>query len=206
MSSTRLTWSRTLASGGVVPPLRGGQRPVAWLLAILIVVGADSTAAHPHAYVVYSLVLPLGPHGVESVGFVFTFDPIFSAVILQDAGQDGPVSGSGSHARILRQLPYEIEITFDGVPVASDPPTGLEVTIAGGQVTYRFLVPLRTPLLPPGTIDIAVDDPGVFAAFALRGSAPVEVRTSGPFTASCERARSASGAPGPIRCQYAGTR
>jgi ABC-type uncharacterized transport system substrate-binding protein len=141
---------------------------------------------------------------VDRIGFVFSFDPLFSAIILRNVGEGDAVDVLRNHERSLRQLPFEIEIAFNGMPVALETPTDLQVSTEGGQVKYRFAVPLRDRLLPPGTIDISVDDPGMFAAFALRAEAPVEIYASGPFAASCERALTATGAPGPVRCQYDG--
>jgi ABC-type uncharacterized transport system substrate-binding protein len=181
------------------------RRLACLLVAGLILVAAGSASAHPHIHVVYSMVLPLGPQGVEGVGFVFTFDVLFSAILLRDAGEGDPESSARSHARMLRQIPFEIEIAYNGMPVALDPPADLRVTTAGGHVTYRFIVPLRSILRPPGTIDISVDDPGVFAAFVLRSPDSVDVQASGPFTAVCDRARTSTGAPGPVRCEYAAT-
>ena len=184
------------------------RRPGSWrecavpLLATLLVGGAGGVQAHPHALVVYSIVLSLPPGGVDRVGFVFTFDPLFSAIILRNAGEGDPADVLRNHEASLRQLPFEIEIAFNGAPVPMEAPTNLQVSTGGGQVTYRFAVPLRGRPLPPGTIDIAVDDPGMFVAFALRAAAAVEIHASGPFAASCERGQTPTGAPGPIRCQY----
>ena len=172
------------------------------LLAVLLASGAASAQAHPHALIVYSIALTLSADGVDRVGFAFMFDPLFSAIILRDVGEGDPVVVLSKHERSLRQVPFEIEIAFNGAPVELESPTDLRVSTAGGQITYRFVVPLRGRLLPPGTIDVSVDDPGMFAAFALRAAAPVEIEASGPFTASCHRARTPTGAPGPVRCQY----
>jgi ABC-type uncharacterized transport system substrate-binding protein len=182
------------------------RSPAKWracvaLLATFLVAGPGGAQAHPHALVVYSIVLSLPPGGVDRIGFVFTFDPLFSAIILRNVGEDDPVDVLRNHERSLRQLPFEIEIAFNGIPVALETPTDLQVSTEGGQVTYRFAVPLRDRLVPPGTIDIGVDDPGMFAAFALRAAAPVEIHASGSFAASCGRARTATGALGPVRCQ-----
>ena len=179
------------------------RRRLAGVLAVgLILLAARTAPAHPHVYVVYSMVLPLGPQGVEHVGFVFTFDALFSAILLRDAGQGDVETVARNHARMLEQIPHEIEITFNGAPVGLEPATGLQVSTEGGRVTYRFVMPLRTPLVPPGTIDITVDDPGVFAAFVLRTPEPVDVQGAGVFTATCDRARTSTGAPGPVRCEY----
>jgi hypothetical protein len=143
-----------------------------------------------------SVVLPLGPEGMERVGFVFTFDPLFSATILRAAGDGDPETLAQRHARILQQIPHEIRLTFNGTPVKIEPPPDVEVTTAAGRVTYRFAVLLPAPLRPPGTLDITVDDPGLLAAYAPHVFEPVEVQTSGAFTASCERASTTRGAPG----------
>jgi ABC-type uncharacterized transport system substrate-binding protein len=176
------------------------------LAASLILLAVRSAQAHPHVYVVYSVVLPLGPQSVEHIGFVFTFDVLFSTILLRDAGGGDPESISRNHARMLQQIPFEIEIAYNGMPVALEPPTDLRVTTTGGQVTYRFDVPLRSILRPPGTIDISVNDPGVFAAFILRSPDPVDVEAAGGATATCDRARTSTGAPGPVRCEYAGAK
>ena len=180
------------------------RRRLACLLAAgLVLPAARSVPAHPHTDVVYSVVLRLGAKGVESVGFVFSFDPLFSAILLRNAGEGDPEIIARNHTAGLRQIPFEIEITYNGIPVALEPPTDLRVTTAGGRVTYRFVVPLRSPLHPPSTIDITVDDPGFFAAFSLRSPDPVDVQATGGATAVCDRARTSTGAPGPIRCEYA---
>jgi ABC-type uncharacterized transport system substrate-binding protein len=180
-------------------------RCLAWALGLLLGAGAGTAHAHPHAYVLYSVVLPLGPAGAEALGFVFTFDPLYSAVILADAARSDPAEAPAAHARILRQLPFEIEATFNGAPLALGAPTDVQVTETAAQVTYRFRVPLAAPLRPPGTLDISVEDHGYFLAFALRAAAPVEVQTAWDgATASCARARRPSGAPGPLRCELVG--
>jgi hypothetical protein len=65
------------------------------------------------------------------------------------------------------------------------------------------MMPLRTPLRPPGAIDITVDDSGFFAAFVLRTPDSVDVQGIGASSAVCDRVRKPTGAPGPVRCEYA---
>jgi hypothetical protein len=104
---------------------------------------------------------------------------------------------------MLQQIPHEIEVTYNGTPVELEAPTDLHVSNAGGRLTYRFMMPLRTPLRPPGAIDITVDDSGFFAAFVLRTPDPVDVQGIGASSAVCDRVRKPTGAPGPVRCEYA---
>jgi ABC-type uncharacterized transport system substrate-binding protein len=163
---------------------------------------AVSAGAHPHVFVEYSVMLPVGPQRIEGIGFAFAFDALASTMIRYTTESRGPATVVERHASVLRQLPHEIEVTYNGVPVMLDQPIDLEVTEADGKFTYRFRVPLKVPLVPPGTLDISVQDHGLFAAFAVRPFAPVEVQASGPETASCERALTPTGAPGPIRCLY----
>jgi ABC-type uncharacterized transport system substrate-binding protein len=104
------------------------------LLATLLVGGPGGAQAHPHTLVVYSIVLALPPGGVDRIGFVFTFDPLFSAIILRNVGRGDPVDALRNHERSLRQLPFEIEIAFNGIPVALETPTDLQVSTEGGRV------------------------------------------------------------------------
>ncbi len=184
-----------------LPP---GRRVAAGLgsAGALVAALADAAPAHPHVLVVYSVALPAGARGIEAIGFVFTFDEPFSALIRYEAQWVEPARAAEHHARTLRQLPHEIAVSYDGVPVPLEEPVDLAVAMDGGQVTFRFRVPLRAPLAPPGTLDISVDDPGLFTAFVLRDPTPVEVEAAAAHPVTCARARAPSGAPGPLRCRY----
>jgi ABC-type uncharacterized transport system substrate-binding protein len=174
-----------------------------WIAAaVLALLHAAPGHAHPHVFVQYSVVLPVGPQGIDGLGFVFVFDAQFSAMIRYSTQSGTPGTASEGHARVLRQLPYEIEVRYNGVSVELDESTDLEVTETGGEFTYRFRVPLRAPLSPPGAIEFSVKDHGMFVAFAPRPSVPVEVQSSGGETATCDRPATPSGAPGPLRCLY----
>ena len=141
MSSRQRMWSRRRA--------RWRDRGVPFLT-ILLVGGGGGAQAHPHVLVVYSIVLSLPADGVDRIGFVFTFDPLFSAIILRNAGAGDPDDVLRNHEASLRQLPFEIEIAFNGTRVAMEAPTNLQVSTEGGQITYRFAVPHRgTCSLPP---------------------------------------------------------
>jgi Protein of unknown function (DUF1007) len=73
-------------------------------LVILLVGGAGGAQAHPHALVVYSIVLSLPPDGVDRIGFVFTFDPLFSAIILRNAGEGDPDDVLRNHEGLSASL------------------------------------------------------------------------------------------------------
>ena len=92
-------------------------------------------------------------------------------------------------------------MAFNGTPIDLGEPTDLRVITAHDRLIYRFSVPLRAPLIDPGRVDIRVEDYGYFTAFVLRAESPVEVLSAGPCTASCGRSRSATGAPGAMRCE-----
>jgi DNA-directed RNA polymerase specialized sigma24 family protein len=83
--------------------------------------------------------------------------------------------------------------------------------MAAGEAAHRraCTAALDARLLLPRVADAIEALPGFLprSSFAPRfPSVPVEVKPSGAFTATCERARMPTGAPGPIRCQYARTR
>ena len=79
------------------------------LLVTLLVGGPGGAQAHPHALVVYSIVLSLPPGGVDRIGFVFTFDPLFSAIILSrtarpiETAPEACTEGFGRPSQISRQ-------------------------------------------------------------------------------------------------------
>jgi ABC-type uncharacterized transport system substrate-binding protein len=175
---------------------------VAAIGAVWLLLHAGGVAAHPHLYVDYAVTLPVGPQSIDDVGFAFTFDVPYSAMVRYATQAAGAEGAAERHAGVLRQLPYEIEINYNGAPVALEEPTDLKVTDSGGKLTYEFRVRLPTPLAPPGTIDISVVDHGMYAAFAPRPFTPVEVKASGAATATCERAQPPNLATGQIRCRY----
>ena len=180
--------------------LWSARRARAALMAASLLAGLPAgVVAHPHIWVTYAIVLPLGPQGLEAVQFVWTFDELFSGMIL-GAGGRGADAPADTHLRTLRAIPHVIEVFHDGAAVELGEPGDLAVSVADHQVTYRFSVPLRRPVAAPGVVDVHVDDPGLFTAFTLRAPNPTEIRSSGPLTAGCDRARLPSGAPGPIRC------
>jgi ABC-type uncharacterized transport system substrate-binding protein len=117
------------------------------LAAGLILLGSEAAWPHPHVYLVYSIVLPLGPESVERVGFVFTFDAPFSGILLRDAGQGDAETLSRNHARMLQQIPHEIEVTYNGTPVEPEAPTDLHVSNAGG--TAHVPIHDAAPHTPP---------------------------------------------------------
>ena len=175
---------------------------VAAIGAVWLLLHAAGAVAHPHLYIDYGVILPVGPQSIDDVGFVFTFDVQYSAMIRYATQAAGGAGAAERHAGVLRQLPYEIEINYNGAPVALDEPSDLRVTDNGGKLTYEFRVRLPTPLAPPGTIDITVQDHGMYAAFAPRPFTPVEVKASGPATATCEQTPPPNLATGQIRCRY----
>ena len=170
--------------------------------AVWLLLHAGGAVAHPHLYIDYAVILAVGPRSIDDIGFVFTFDVQYSAMIRYATQAAGAAGAAERHAGVLRQLPYEIEINYNGAPVALDEPTDLRVTDNGGKLIYEFRVRLLTPLAPPGTLDITVQDYGMYAAFAPRPFTPVEVKASDTATATCERTQPPSVGTGQIRCRY----
>ena len=54
-----------------------------------------------------------------------------------------------------------------------------------GQLTYHFVLPIRTRGAARGTVDVVVDDPTYFIAFTLMPDKPVKVTATRPFAGVC---------------------
>ena len=121
--------------------------------AALVTAMPVGAGAHPHIWVTYAVVLPLGPQGLEALELVWTFDEEFSRMILSAFDADAPAA---DHLRALRAIPYVIEVSYNGLPVEVGDPERLTVSVVNRQVTYRFSIPLRPPVRAPGLVDIHV--------------------------------------------------
>jgi ABC-type uncharacterized transport system substrate-binding protein len=183
------------------PPARPRTRALAGVGVLLALFCATRAGAHPHAYVDYAIALRAGTQ-IDGIGLVFTFDEQFSSLLRYHAQWQTGATPSERYAASLRQLPYEIDASYNGAHVALEDPEDVQFLDEGGRITCRFRVRLRTALVPPGVIVISVEDPGFYLAFALRAGDPAEVQASASARLACQRGGASSGAPRGVRCVY----
>jgi ABC-type uncharacterized transport system substrate-binding protein len=179
-------------------------------LLVLAALLPASAGAHPHVFVEYTIVVLVGPGGVSGVQLAYTFDELFTSVILQtyDADRDGTLSRK--EMRMIEEKDFANERAYDyfvtlraggrRLPVKV---RDFHVRLPKNQVTYVFTVPLSGLDQVRGTLEIIVDDPTFYTAFLPRERDPVEIKAPPHYRVDCTAARDRTGAtPDSMRCEY----
>jgi ABC-type uncharacterized transport system substrate-binding protein len=177
----------------------------------LLLLGPWPAAGHPHMTVEYTLELLVGPRGPEGLRVTWTIDRDVSEVLLDlfDADRNGALSPA--EVRRLEQHVRQEQgrsgfftaIPLDGVPLATPAPLGFGATVDQGRLKYHFVLPIQAKGVPNGTVDVTVDDPTYFVAFALAPGKPVKVTAAGPFVTECRVVREkAAYTTDVVKCTY----
>ncbi|TNC09648.1 DUF1007 family protein [Methylobacterium terricola] len=150
-------------------------RPSSLFLACLLPVAVATPAlAHPHVWITTRAELDYGPDGaLRAVRHAWTFDPTYSAFAVQGLGQSptGPVNPAAlaalarDNADNLAEQGYFTLLKVNGRKVELGAATDPAMTFADGQLTLRFVLPLKAPVA--GTASLEVYDPTYFVAFSL---------------------------------------
>jgi ABC-type uncharacterized transport system substrate-binding protein len=155
------------------------------VIVVALSVGATSAArAHPHVFVDAGVGVSFGQRGLDSGGFT-----------------PSAVKELEQHVRGLEPLGFLVDIRVNAAAV---PVTGLrdfQAPIEGDRVMCVFTVAVSPPASTEGVVQINVDDPGLYTAFAL--VEPVRVEASGPYQVECRVARDVlTKRPEGVRCEY----
>jgi len=174
----------------------------------MTVLAPGSAAAHPHVFVDYTVRLVLSGDRLTGVRLTWTFDDLFSGLILQEFDQDhnGTLSTAevqrieAKHLAEFRRAAYYANISVDGKPAVVPDARDFRATAAKGLVTYEFTLPLSLPLASMTTIEVWVDDPVYYIAY-LPATAPISNQAAGPYTVECRLIPDKSGVtPDLVRC------
>lgn len=177
----------------------------------LLLLGPPPAAPHPHMTVEYTLELLVGSRGPEGIRLTWTIDRDVSEVLLDlfDTDRNGILSptevrGLEDHVRQEQgRSGFFTAITLDGESVPTPAPQSFGATVDQGRLKYRFILPIRGKGAARGTVDVVVDDPTYFAAFALAPGNPVKVTAAAPFVAECRVIREkAAYTFDVVRCTY----
>ena len=172
--------------------------------------GARAALAHPHVFVDYAVVLAFGPDGRAGAEFTWTYDELYSSLIVESLGAR---TGRGlteadirtierTQFRPLKARQYFLDIRVDGAPVPMSV-TAFRATLDGDRVRFVFTVPIAAPNRREGALEIRVDDPTYYVAFEPLADAPVRWSTPPGLTVGCTVARSGgSFESDAIRCTY----
>jgi ABC-type uncharacterized transport system substrate-binding protein len=180
-------------------------RLVAGVAAVLALVPAVAPA-HPHVFIDYSIVFLVGPRGPESVRIEWTFDEVYSSMLLKqyDADRDGVFSPrelqvlEEKHFRRLGEDHYFLELKAAGrsVPVAGV--REFQAKAGRGSVSYGFTVPLPGLDADQGVVEVLLEDAEYYVAFAAV-TPPARFEAPATYQVDCALA---TGDTESIRCRY----
>ena len=149
--------------------------------------------AHPHVFVDYGVVLLFGPEGMTGLEFTWTYDDLFSSLILESArvAPSRTLSAAASqaieqrHFQPLRAGHYFLDIRVDGSPVRVDAVRDFRASLSEDRLRYTFIVPITAKNPREGTVEIRVDDPTYYVAFDPQGQSPVRWNAPPTYAVSC---------------------
>jgi ABC-type uncharacterized transport system substrate-binding protein len=177
--------------------------------ALLPLLAAGGVSAHPHVFADAAVEVRFGARGLEGVRVAWTFDELFSSMVLQE--YDRQRTGRLSPAAIrdieqkemegLKGFGYFVTLVVNGVKVPVTAIRDFSADTVKQQVVYLFTVPVTPPATPAGTIEINVDDPTWYTAFAL--VEPIRVQTPPQYEVTCRLAKDPqTNRPEGIKCAY----
>jgi ABC-type uncharacterized transport system substrate-binding protein len=187
----------------------------AWLLGavlgtVLAVTPRGPAVAHPHVFIDYVASLVVAGDRFQGIRLAWTFDDLFSGFILQEFDRDpnGTLSAAelqqieAKHLSEFQRVGYHTTLAVNGNVAALGPARELRVTLAKGIVTYEFTLPVTGPpaLSSTTAIEIVIDDPSYFIAYAVTSAAPAS-QVVGRHVVECRTAHDKSGiTPDAVRC------
>lgn len=148
-------------------------RCLALLLACL---AATPALAHPHVWVATRAELVYASDGtLTGVRHAWTFDAAYSAFAAQGLGTAGegkatPAELAGlarENTESLAEFGYFTRLKAGGRKQDFGEATDPRMSLEDGELTLRFLLPLKTPLKAAGSVSLEVYDPTYFVAFSL---------------------------------------
>src|SRR5262249_26140960 len=139
----------------------------------------------------------------------WTFDDLFSGLLLQEFDQDRNGALSASEARRIeekhlsefKRQGYYTTINLNGKPVTVPDAREFRASVAKGLVTYEFTLPLAAPLGSTSMVEVWVDDPVYYIAY-IPVPVPPKTQTVGPYSVDCKVIPDKTGVtPDLVRCE-----
>jgi ABC-type uncharacterized transport system substrate-binding protein len=153
-----------------------------------------AVSAHPHVFISNRMSVEAGRGVLKGIHFEWTFDEMFTRMILADyhASSDGTFSGETIKALKagafdnLKNYHYFIELFHGSAPVR-----GMKIeeftprVNEKGRLVYSFFVPLKLTVTPEDqTLRVTVYDDSYFVAFHLMKTEDVTVDAPQSFNCS----------------------
>jgi ABC-type uncharacterized transport system substrate-binding protein len=169
--------------------------------------GASPARAHPHVFVEHTLTVVVGGDGLEGIRFAWTFDEMFSSMVVLtfDTNKDKSLSAAEvktieqKHFANLKDFNYFVQLRVNDKPVTVTSYKDFQVKLADGQVVYEFTVPVKAA---EGTLEVSVDDPTYYSAFMLSQRSPVQVQSSKNYRVDCRVAKDGGELNQIVKCTF----
>lgn len=156
-------------------------------------------------FVDHTIAVLVGAEGLEGLQFAWTFDEMFSSMVVLtfDTDKDKRFSAAESraieqkHFANLKDFDYFVQLRVNDRPVPVTAFKGFEARLVNGRVIYVFTIPVTAA---EGSLEVAVEDPTYYSAFALNQRSPVQVQSAKNYRVDCRVARDGGAATELVKC------
>jgi ABC-type uncharacterized transport system substrate-binding protein len=165
--------------------MRSGSRLA--LAALLVALPAIEAYAHPHVFITSHVAADFEGDSLARVTVEWTFDELFSQMIVAD--YDGGKKGSFTDAEAvalkkgafdnLRNFHYFLAFYVDGKTLILPPIQDFKPTVKAGRLVYSFSLPLKLPIsAKPTELRITIYDDSYYVAFDKMSPNDIEIRSA----------------------------
>jgi ABC-type uncharacterized transport system substrate-binding protein len=178
------------------------------LLALVATLAMPEAArGHPHVFVDHTITVLVGADGLEGLQFAWTFDEMFSSMVVLtfDTDKDKRLSPAETraveqkHFANLKDFNYFVHLKVNDKPVPVTTFKDFAASLVNGQAVYAFTIPVKAA---EGTLEVAVEDPTYYSAFALNQGSPVQVHGAKNYRVDCRVARDSGAVSELVKCTF----
>lgn len=142
--------------------------------------------AHPHVWADVKAEVTVAAGFVEGIWTQWTFDEVFSQLILSDHDADGDgalnpresASVQKGYFDNLKLYAYFTHLGLGSRKLDVPPPQKFEAAVQGGRITYRFFLPLGLRLDAKTSLAIAFYDDSFFTDMVFEKKNPVALKVT----------------------------
>jgi ABC-type uncharacterized transport system substrate-binding protein len=162
--------------------------------ALLFLLGALPVSAHPHVFINDKVSVTFTAGTLQGIGFTWTFDEMFSSMILSDYDPTHTGHFDAARARALKEgafdnlknYHYFVALAIGSRPVEHFTIERFTPSVSDARkLVYAFFIPLNIPVQPAGqTVRLTVYDDSYYVAFDLLHLDDVTVQAGPDVTCS----------------------
>lgn len=154
---------------------------------LLLALGLSPAWAHPHVWADVRTEVTVSAGYVDGVWAEWTFDDVFSQLILadHDADADGQIDSRESatikkgYFDNLKNYRYFSHLGLGGKTLPIPEPQNFQASVAeNGRVRYRFFLPLGLRLSPPAALAVSFYDDSFFTDIVFEKKNPVTLKAT----------------------------